>query len=176
VGAVRKDNGFEEERLLRSQFQPAAGVKPLSHQTTVRSKEHFVKGGLMAQPALGFLLQKMRESRGLSLRDLALLAGTDHAYIYRLETGDKEAPSEEVLSKLLRALKPGKREAEMLRYIASHTETDSGLVAHVLVDPSVSIEVFTAAAGAVYRGAARPDYAKLVERVRRILSEEDSDG
>jgi transcriptional regulator with XRE-family HTH domain len=130
----------------------------------------------MAQPALGFLLQKMRESRGLSLRDLALLADTDHAYIYRLETGDKEAPSEEVLSKLLRALKTGKREAEMLRYVAAHPETAAGLVGYVLEDASVSIEIFTAAAGAVHRGSARPDYPKLIERVRRILTEEDSGG
>jgi hypothetical protein len=130
----------------------------------------------MAQPALGFLLQKLREARGLSLRDLALLAGIDHAYIYRLETGDKEAPSEEVLSKLIRALKPGKREADMLRYIAGHTDTDAGLVAYVLGEPTVSMEVFSAAAGAVYRGSVRPDYPKLIDRVRRILGDEKTDG
>jgi transcriptional regulator with XRE-family HTH domain len=130
----------------------------------------------MAQPALGFLLQKLREARGLSLRDLALLAGIDHAYIYRLETGDKEAPSEEVLSKLIRALKPGKREADMLRYVAGHTDTDAGLVAYVLGEPTVSMEVFSAAAGAVYRGSVRPDYPKLIDRVRRILGDEKTDG
>ena len=130
----------------------------------------------MAQPALGLLLQKLREGRGLSLRDLALLADTDHAYIYRLETGDKEAPSEEVLSRLIRALKAGKREAEMLRYVAGHTETDAGLVGYVLQDATVSIEVFSAAAGAVYRGNVRPDYPTLIDRVRRILGEEKSNG
>ena len=130
----------------------------------------------MSQPPLGSLLQKLREGRGLSLRDLALLAGIDHAYIYRLETGDKEAPSEEVLSKLIRALKPGKREAEMLRYVAGHTDTDAGLVAHVLEDATVSREVFAAAAGAGYRGNVRPDCPRLIERVRRILGEKASDG
>jgi transcriptional regulator with XRE-family HTH domain len=130
----------------------------------------------MAQPALGILLQKLREARGLSLRDLALLAGIDHAYIYRLETGDKEAPSEEVLSKLIRALKPGKREADMLRYVAGHTDTDAGLVAYVLAEPTVSMDVFSAAAGAVYRGSVRPDYPNLIDRVRRILGEENTDG
>jgi transcriptional regulator with XRE-family HTH domain len=133
-------------------------------------------GGLMAQPALGLLLQKLREGRGLSLRDLALLADIDHAYIYRLETGDKEAPSEEVLSRLIRALKPGKREAEMLRYVAGHIDTDAGLVAYVLQNPAVSIEVFSAAAGAVYRGNVRPDYPTLIDRVRRILGEERTRG
>lgn len=130
----------------------------------------------MAQLGLGVLLQALREQRGLSLRELGQLSGVDHAYIYRLETGDKEAPSEEVLTKLIRALKLGKREAEMLRYVAAHADTDPGLIAHVLKDSSVSIEVFTAAAGAVYRGIVRPDYPKLIDRVRRILGEEDFSG
>ena len=127
----------------------------------------------MAQPALGYLLQGLREERRLSLRELAQLGDIDHAYIYRLETGDKESPSEEVLSKLIRALKVGKREAEMLRYLAKHTETDAALVAHVLKDPTVSYEIFSSVAGAAFRGTARPDYPKLIERVRRILDEEN---
>jgi HTH-type transcriptional regulator, competence development regulator len=130
----------------------------------------------MAQPALGLLLQKLREDRGLSLRELAQLADIDHAYIYRLETGDKESPSEETLSKLIRALKAGKREADMLRYLAEHPETDAGLVAHVLNDPTVSFDIFISAAAAVFRGTARPDYAKLIERVRKILEAEKING
>lgn len=127
----------------------------------------------MSQPALGFLLQKLREQRGLSLRELAQLAGVDHAYIYRLEAGNKESPSDEVLSRLIRALKAAKREAEMLRYLSQHTETDALLISHVLQDQSITFEVFAAVAGAAFRGAARPDYPKLIERVRRILGEEE---
>lgn len=130
----------------------------------------------MTQPALGLLLQELREAKGMSLRDLALLSDIDHAYIYRLETGDKESPSEDVLSKLIRALKPGKREADMLRYVADHRDTDPGLVVHVLTDSSVTMREFSAAAGAVFRGAARPEYPKLIDRVRKILGEENSDG
>ena len=130
----------------------------------------------MAQSGLGILLQALREQRGLSLRELGQLSGVDHAYIYRLETGDKEAPSEDVLSKLIRALKPGKREADMLHYVADHRDTDPGLVAYVLGDPSVSMRDFSAAAGAVFRGAARPEYAELISRVRRILGEENTNG
>jgi transcriptional regulator with XRE-family HTH domain len=126
----------------------------------------------LPESALGALLKQLRENRGLSLRELAQLAEVDHAYIYRLETGAKEAPSDETLNKLIRALKAGKREGEMLRYVATHPETDAGLVLHVLHDASVTYEEFAAAAGASYRGSARPDYAKLIERVRRILSEE----
>ena len=127
----------------------------------------------MAQPAFGFLLQRLREQRGLSLRELAQLAGVDHAYIYRLETGDKESPSGEVLTKLVRALKANKREADMLRYLAEHPHVDPGLVAYALTDGTVTIEEFSSMAGVAFRGTGRPDYPKLVERVRRILQEEN---
>jgi HTH-type transcriptional regulator, competence development regulator len=126
----------------------------------------------MAQPAFGVLLQHLREQRKLSLRELGQLADIDHAYIYRLETGDKESPSEEILFKLIRALKAGKRKADMLRYLAEHADTDPGLVKYVLEDETVTFEIFAAAASANFRGTARPDYKKLVERVRRILDEE----
>jgi transcriptional regulator with XRE-family HTH domain len=130
----------------------------------------------MAQPGFGFLLQRLREQRGLSLRELGQLAGIDHAYIYRLEAGDKESPSEDILTKLVRALKGGKREADMLRYLAEHPQVDSGLVEHVLNDPTVTLEEFCSVAGMAFRGSGRPDYAKLVERVRRILQEENGNG
>lgn len=129
----------------------------------------------MAQAALGLLLRSLREKRGLSLRELAQLADIDHAYVHRLETGAKESPSDEVLSKLIRALKADKREAEMLRYLAAHSETDAALVAHVLNDPTVTYQMFAAVAGAAFRGT-RPDYPRLIERVRRILEEEDGSG
>jgi transcriptional regulator with XRE-family HTH domain len=130
----------------------------------------------MPQPGFGFLLQSLREERKLSLRELAQLSDVDHAYIYRLESGDKGSPSEDILLKLIRALKVGKREADMLRYLAKHAETDSALVALALKDATISYEIFASAAGAAFRGSARPDYAKLIERIRRILAEENDDG
>ena len=130
----------------------------------------------MPQTALGFLLENLREERGLSFRELALLADIDHAYIYRLETGAKESPSDEVLSKLIRALKAPRREADMLRYLAAHADADAGLVAHVRQDPSVTTDEFTSAAGMAHRGTGRPDYAARIERVRRYLREEDGHG
>jgi len=129
----------------------------------------------MTQSALGALLHNLREKRKLSLRELAQLADIDHAYIYRLETGDKISPSEEVLSKLIRALKPDKREALMLRYLAKYPETDKALVMYVIDDPSISFEIFTSTAGAAFRGSTRPDYPKLIQRVKKILGEEYGD-
>jgi HTH-type transcriptional regulator, competence development regulator len=130
----------------------------------------------MAQAALGYLLRNLREERGLSLRELAQLADIDHAYIYRLETGAKESPSDDLVTKLIRALKASKREADMLRYLATHTETDAGFVAFVRQDPTVTFDEFASAAGMVFRGAGRPDYAARIARIRRILKEEDGRG
>ena len=130
----------------------------------------------MKKNGLGVLLQLLRERRGVSLRELGQLAQTDHAYIYRLEQGEKGAPSEDVLLRLIRALKADRREAEMLRFLAAHPETADDLVAEVMNDPTVTYDVFAAAAGAEFRGSARPNYAQLLARVRRILSEENGNG
>jgi len=40
----------------------------------------------------------------------------------------------------------------------------------------VTYQVFASVAGAAFRGAVRPDYAKLIARVRRILDEEEDHG
>src|SRR5262245_13499703 len=125
----------------------------------------------MGQTALGVLLEHLRDARGLKLRELAQLSIVDHAYIYRLETGEKESPSEDVLSKLIRHLRAGKREAEMLRYLAEHTETDPELVRHVLADNTVSYPIFAMVAGAAHRGT-KADYTKLIERARALLADE----
>jgi transcriptional regulator with XRE-family HTH domain len=130
----------------------------------------------MPQSALGFLLRDLRDERKLSLRETAQLADVDHAYVHRLESGEKESPSDEVLTKLTRALKAPRREAEMLRYTAAHPEAEVGLVEHVRQDPTVTYREYAAAASTAYRGAARPDYAVRIERIRRILGEEDEDG
>jgi HTH-type transcriptional regulator, competence development regulator len=127
------------------------------------------------ESALGQLLKNLRSDRGLTLRETGQLAEVDHAYVHRLETGTKESPSEEVLARLAKALKAPKREAEMLRYLAAHSQADPGLVDFVRTDPTISFEVFAAAASAAFRGRARPDYAGHVGRIRRIL-EEDDDG
>jgi HTH-type transcriptional regulator, competence development regulator len=126
----------------------------------------------MQETGLGVLLQHLREKRGLSLRELGQLSGVDHAYIYRLETGEKEAPSEEVVSKLVRALKAGKRDSDMLLYLASHPQTDAEVVRHMTSDETIPNEVLAMVSGASFRGN-RPDYVKLIARARALLAEND---
>ena len=129
----------------------------------------------MPESALGSLIRFLRDQRGLSLRELGRLAGVDHAYIHRLETGTKEAPSAEVLAKLTKALKAAKRESEMLPYLAAHPETPAGLVVEVVRDPTVSFEEFAGAATFAYRGT-RSNFQENIRRVRRILGEEEENG
>jgi len=126
----------------------------------------------MAASAFGVFLRKLRENRGLSLRELSQLAGIDHAYIYRLETGAKESPSAEVLAKLARALKATKRDADMLRYLAENPNVSVGLAEYAIEDQTVTLDELATAAGVVYRGSTRRDYKTVIERVRRILGDE----
>ena len=125
----------------------------------------------MAQTGLGVALRKLRERRTLSLREINQLSGIDHAYIHRLETGDKTSPSEELIGKLFKVLKPTVREAGVVRWLVDHPEADPELVSFALDDDSIDLETFTMAAGAWHRGNTRPDPATLIARVRRALKE-----
>lgn len=127
----------------------------------------------MPESALGVLLRNLREGRKFSFRELGQLADVDHAYIYRLETGSKESPSAEALQKLTKALKADKRESDILRFLAEHPDTAPALAALAVEDPSLTYDEFATAAGMAFRGTVRPDYRKLVERIRRIAAEDD---
>lgn len=128
----------------------------------------------MPESALGHWLKGLREDRGLSLRDVAQRGEVDHAYVYRLETGAKEAPSEEVVRKLVVALRPSTRDVEILRFLADHPTIDLNLVEFVRKDEGVSFDEFHMLTTVVNRGA-RPDYPTSLARIRRILRE-DGDG
>jgi transcriptional regulator with XRE-family HTH domain len=127
------------------------------------------------EPPLGYLLRFLREERGLSLRELGRLAEVDHAYIHRLETGGKEAPSTDVIGKLSKALKAGKRETDMLLYLAAHSDTSMELVERAAADSAITFNVFVGAAGIAHRGK-RPNLDRIIEQVRSFLDEEDANG
>ncbi|MBT9446693.1 MAG: helix-turn-helix domain-containing protein [Hyphomonadaceae bacterium] len=127
----------------------------------------------MPDSALGRWLRRLREARSLSLREVALRSEVDHAYIHRLETGAKEAPSEDVIGKLAAALVPEKRESDILRFLASHPSVDPELADFAAKDLSVSPEEFHMLTTVVNRGA-RPNYAVSLERIRRIMREDQN--
>ncbi len=123
----------------------------------------------MPETALGTWLKDLRERRSMSLREVAERSRVDHAYIYRLETGTKEAPSEEVVDKLISALTPPERDAEILRFLVNHTNLDVKLVEFVRGDPSITFDQFHMLTTVVNRGA-RPDYATSLARIRKFMT------
>ena len=128
----------------------------------------------MPESGLGVWLKGLRERSKLSLRELAQRSEVDHAYIHRLETGAKEAPSDEVVTKLSAALSATKREAEVFRFLANHPNIDVNMLNFVSDNPDVTFAEFHTLTTVVNRGT-RPDYATSLARIRRIL-QEDADG
>lgn len=127
----------------------------------------------MAQTGLGVALKTLRERRTLSLREIGQLSSVDHAYVHRLESGEKTNPSPDLAEKLIRVLKPSERDASLIMWLVDHADTDPRLVEFVLQDPSISIDIFSAAAGVRHRGNARPDPATLIARIQRAFEDED---
>ena len=127
----------------------------------------------MSQTGLGVVLKTLRERRTLSLREIGQLSSVDHAYVHRLESGEKTNPSADLVEKLLRVLKPGERDAALVMWLVDHAEADPRLVEFVLNDPSISIDIFSAAAGVRHRGNTRPDPATLIARIQRAFEDED---
>lgn len=127
----------------------------------------------MTQTGLGVALRTLRERRTLSLREVSQLSTVDHAYVHRLETGEKTAPSGELVGKLLKVLKPSERDAELIKWLTDHPGADAALVEYVLSDASIPADVFAAAAGVWHRGNVRPDPAVLIARVRRAFEQDD---
>ena len=124
----------------------------------------------MPDSALGIWLKGLREDRSWSLREVAQRADVDHAYVYRLETGAKEAPSAEVIEKLIVALTPSTRDTEILRFLASHPYVEPGLADFARRDQSVSPQELHMLTTVVNRGA-RADYATSLARIRKFMSE-----
>lgn len=129
----------------------------------------------MPQTGLGVAIRTLRERRTLSLREIGQLSSVDHAYIHRLETGEKTNPSEDLIEKLLRVLKPSERDAALVNWLIEHPDADPSLVKYVLQDNSINIEIFTAAAGVRHRGNARPDPVTLIARIKRAFEDDDED-
>ena len=126
----------------------------------------------MSQTGLGVALRVLRERRTLSLRELSQLSTVDHAYVHRLETGEKTNPSTDLVAKLLKVLKASERDAEIVKALVEQPDADPALVEYVLADQSIGVQLFTAAAGVRHRGTVRPDPATLIERVKRIFEED----
>lgn len=117
----------------------------------------------------GGFLERLRTEKGLSLRQLGQLADVDHAYVHRLETGAKVDPSVEIVTGLIRALRPGERKARILRFLVGQT-IEKDLLDEALEDEDLSLDDFESAAQMRSRG--RPDgreaWRRVLKQIRQI--------
>lgn len=117
----------------------------------------------------GSFLQRLRSEKGLSLRQLGQLADIDHAYIHRLETGEKVDPSDDILNGLIRGLRPGERKARILRFLVAQA-VDEDLLEEVLEEPDVAVDDFESAAQMRSRGrpSGREAWRRVIKQIRQI--------
>src|ERR1700730_189292 len=115
----------------------------------------------------GSALRHFREERTLSLRELSILSGVDHAYIHRLEAGDKTAPSPDVLDKLARGLKLAAHKRRVLDLLTASGDMDSQLFEVALEVPD-RYDLVKVAATMSFRGARPQSKADWTEKLNQI--------
>ena len=107
----------------------------------------------------GDALRRFREERGLSLRELDKLSGVNYAYIQRLESNEKVAPSDEKIAALCSALKLSSQRRDLLRSLLSMPDVPDALFDAMLQHPSATVDAFQIAARVSFRGT-RPSSAE----------------
>lgn len=112
-------------------------------------------------------MRALRERRELSLRDLGTLAGVDHAYISKIERGEKEPPPEDTFGRLVRYLKPSPHELAILKFLHGTPDVDPALALQALDDTEATPELLAIAISVRHRGTARPTPAQLIDRAKR---------
>lgn len=128
----------------------------------------------MTVSGFGTVVRRLREAKGLTLREVGQLSELDHAYVHRLETGEKEAPSEDALSRLFRALKPTKRQERLLRFLVGRQVPLDLLEPSIIDDPEIALEDFESAAQMSFRGTAPSGteaWMRAIERIRKLREE-----
>ncbi|MFZ3285132.1 helix-turn-helix domain-containing protein [Pseudomonas sp.] len=121
---------------------------------------------------LAGFIASMRERQELSFRELEKRAGDlDHAYIWRLEKGNKQAPSDDVVSRLGQALGLGDREAEVFRLLAKPVTLDDALYHLMISRLDIPWEDFEDVATMSFRGE-RPNteeaWLKRIELIQQM--------
>jgi len=121
---------------------------------------------------LAGFIAAMRERQELSFRELEKRAGDlDHAYIWRLEKGSKQAPSDDVVSRLGQALGLGPREAEVFKLLAKPVILDDALYRLMMSREDIPWEDFEDVATMSFRGE-RPNteeaWLKRIELIQQM--------
>ncbi len=119
----------------------------------------------------GTYIGELREKKGFSLRELEKRAGDlSHVYIWRLEKGDRDAPSADTLDKLSKALEVSQREWE-LALLLLRTEINDQLFRIARDRTDIPMSDIEPVATMSFRGSRPTDEAgwiRLIEFVRDI--------
>lgn len=118
---------------------------------------------------LAGFIATMRERKQLSFRELEKKSGDiDHAYIWRLEKGDRAAPSEEVISRLSHALELNERERNIFKLLSNSVSIENTLYSLMLSRLDIPWEDFEDVATMSFRGE-RPDTEEAwLKRIKLI--------
>ncbi|MBJ8983584.1 helix-turn-helix domain-containing protein [Citrobacter freundii] len=118
---------------------------------------------------LAGFIATMRERKQLSFRELEKKSGDiDHAYIWRLEKGDRAAPSEEVISRLSHALELNERERNIFKLLSNSVNIENTLYSLMLSRLDIPWEDFEDVATMSFRGE-RPDTEEAwLKRIKLI--------
>jgi transcriptional regulator with XRE-family HTH domain len=101
----------------------------------------------------GEALKRYRDERGLSLRELDKLSGVNYAYIQRLESNDKTAPSDDKIDALCNALKLSPQRRGILRSLLSTQPVPDALFDAMLQHPVATVDAFIIASRVSFRGS-----------------------
>lgn len=119
---------------------------------------------------LAGFIATMRERKELSFRDLEKRAGDlDHAYIWRLEKGDRSAPSEEVVARLSHALELDEREGEVFRLLAKSVTVDNALYDLMVSRVDIPWDVLEDVASMSFRGERPTTEEAWLKRINMLL-------
>jgi HTH-type transcriptional regulator, competence development regulator len=102
--------------------------------------------------AFGDALRRFREERGLSLRELDKLSGVNYAYIQRLESNEKIAPSDEKIDALCNALKLSAQRKELVKSLLVMPPVTDALFEAMLLHPAATVDAFLIASKVSFRG------------------------
>ncbi|MGF6458047.1 helix-turn-helix domain-containing protein [Pseudomonas frederiksbergensis] len=121
---------------------------------------------------LAEFIATMRERKELSFRDLEKRAGDlDHAYIWRLEKGDRAAPSDDVVMRLSQALELDDRQSDIFRLLAKSVTVENALYQLMISRIDIPWEDFEDVATMSFRGE-RPDteeaWLKRIELIQQM--------
>lgn len=119
----------------------------------------------------GTFIAELRDEKGFSLRELEKRAGDlSHVYIWRLDKGSRDAPSQDTLKKLSKALEVTERDWDLaLLLLRTEIPDDLFRLARTRIDiPMSDIEPVATMSFRGNRPTDEESWIKLIEYVKQF--------